>query len=86
MATTVAFPAREQNGESPVGLESLAGAAKCARCDGLMVIEQGFDGMDSTGHVDFMARRCVQCGEVIDPVILQNRRLQFRNSFSPGLK
>jgi hypothetical protein len=51
-----------------------------------MVIEQGFDGMDSTGHVDFMARRCVQCGEVIDPVILQNRRLQFRNSFSPGLK
>ena len=37
----------------------------CARCGGLMVTEQ---------HVDLSAQRCVQCGEVIDPVILQNRR------------
>jgi len=33
-----------------------------------MVIEQCFDIRDDTGHLDFMARRCVQCGEVIDPV------------------
>jgi hypothetical protein len=27
-----------------------------------------------SGHRDFRARRCVQCGEFIDPVILQNRQ------------
>jgi quercetin dioxygenase-like cupin family protein len=37
----------------------------CARCGGLMVDEQ---------HVDLSAQRCVQCGEIIDPVILQNRQ------------
>jgi quercetin dioxygenase-like cupin family protein len=37
----------------------------CARCGGLMVTEQ---------HVDLSTQRCVQCGEVIDAVILQNRR------------
>ncbi|MGH9782926.1 MAG: hypothetical protein ACRD88_01970 [Terriglobia bacterium] len=42
-----------------------------------MVIEQCFDFMDDTGHLDFLARRCVQCGEVIDPVILQNRQRQL---------
>ncbi|MGH7206491.1 MAG: hypothetical protein ACREI2_09820 [Nitrospiraceae bacterium] len=42
-----------------------------------MVIEQCFDFRDDTGHLDFLARRCVQCGEVIDPVILQNRQRQL---------
>jgi hypothetical protein len=42
-----------------------------------MVIEQCFDFRDDTGQLDFMARRCVQCGEVIDPVIEQNRQRQL---------
>ena len=25
--------------------------------------------------IDFPALRCVQCGEIVDPVILHNRRL-----------
>lgn len=37
----------------------------CVRCGGFMVTEQ---------LIDQPAHRCVQCGEVIDPVILQNRR------------
>ncbi len=86
MVTAVAFPAREQNRKSPIGLKSLASATRCPRCEGLMVIEQGFDCMDNTAHVDFMARRCVQCGEVLDPIILQNRRLQFGNTFDPDQK
>jgi quercetin dioxygenase-like cupin family protein len=40
-------------------------SVNCARCGGLMVTEQ---------HVDLSAQRCVQCGEIIDAVILQNRR------------
>lgn len=86
MATAVALPEKDQKRESPLRWEPLAGATKCGRCGGLMVIEQCFDFMDGTGHVDFMARRCVQCGEVIDPVIVQNRRLKFANTFGPGQK
>ena len=39
------------------------------RCSGLMIAEWRQDLPGNT------AQRCVQCGEVIDPVILQNRRL-----------
>ncbi|MGQ0811050.1 MAG: hypothetical protein ACT4OO_07480 [Nitrospiraceae bacterium] len=52
---------------------------RCPRCSGFMVTEWSGD-PDNTGQ------RCVQCGELIDPVILQNRRLQFRSAFSPGQK
>jgi len=41
-----------------------------------MVIEQSFDSLFGTSETEASLRRCVQCGEVIDPVILQNRRLQ----------
>jgi hypothetical protein len=34
---------------------------------------------------DYTAQRCVQCGEVIDPVILQNRR-QFGTTIGPDQK
>lgn len=41
-----------------------------------MVIEQGFDSLTGTGPAIVAFRRCVQCGEILDPVILQNRRWQ----------
>jgi len=41
------------------------GVIHCARCGGFMVTEQ---------LMDHPAHRCVQCGEVVDPVILHNRR------------
>lgn len=40
---------------------------RCPRCSGLMVVEWCED------LSDYRAQRCVQCGEVIDPVILHNR-------------
>lgn len=40
---------------------------RCPRCSGLMVAEWCED------LSDYRAQRCVQCGEVIDPVILHNR-------------
>ncbi len=40
------------------------------------------DLLNSTGELEFAATRCVQCGEVVDPVILQNR--QLRQSSIPG--
>lgn len=48
----------------------------CLRCGGLMVGEFCTDLLSSTGELEFLASRCVQCGEVVDPVILQNRKRQ----------
>jgi hypothetical protein len=45
----------------------------CSRCSGLMVAEWCQDLSDHT------AQRCVQCGEIVDPVILRNRGAQQRN-------
>ena len=52
----------------------------CSRCHGLMVVEQGFDSLFGASEAASSLRRCVQCGEVVDPVILQNRRLQLGGS------
>ena len=45
----------------------------CGRCSGLMVLEHCTDLLELSGHIDFLALRCLQCGDVVDPVILQNR-------------
>lgn len=42
----------------------------CLRCAGLMVRD---DLQDGTGLERFAAWRCVICGEIFDPVILENR-------------
>ena len=51
-------------------------ADRCPRCGGLMVHEWGTDPMENAGQ------RCVQCGELVDSVILENRRLQHTAAFS----
>jgi hypothetical protein len=45
----------------------------CARCGGLMVTDFYMDLLFCIGETEFAAKRCVQCGEVVDPVILRNR-------------
>ena len=60
-----------------IGRKTPAETVCCSRCAGLMVIEESFDSMTGRADVDFQVKRCVQCGEVIDPVILQNRRAQL---------
>jgi hypothetical protein len=44
-------------------------SAQCQRCGGLLVTEWH-------NQLDSMESRCIQCGEVIDPVILSNREYQ----------
>jgi transposase len=53
---------------------------RCPRCGGLMVHEWGTDSMENAGQ------RCVQCGELVDSVILENRRLQHADASSLGVK
>ena len=56
----------------------------CARCGGLLVGHVCMDLLNSDRELEFAALRCIQCGDIVDPVILQNRRLgQGRQSAEP---
>ena len=74
MATALGFPTEDLKEANVAEWKELAGMARCPRCGGLMVPEQCFDLRSDNGHLDFPAKRCVQCGELVDPVILRNRR------------
>jgi hypothetical protein len=56
----------------PVGTSLDAGS--CRRCGGLMVADRYIDLLDDTGKIEFVANRCIQCGDVVDQTILRNRR------------
>ena len=89
MATAVGFPVEDLKEANAAEWKELVGTARCSRCGGLMVTEQCFDLFSDSGYLDFLARRCVQCGELIDPVILQHRRLRLLSSLEKnerGLK
>jgi hypothetical protein len=77
MDTAVGFPTEDLEDANAAGWMELISAERCSRCGGFMVIEQCFDLLSDNGHLDFLAQRCVQCGELIDPVILRNRRLRL---------
>jgi hypothetical protein len=47
----------------------------CIRCGGLMVNDSYMDLLNNIGDSKFAAKRCVQCGEVVDSLILLNRQL-----------
>ena len=47
----------------------------CTRCGGLMVNEFCIDLFNSSSEIECPARRCVQCGDIIDAVILRNRSI-----------
>ena len=51
----------------------------CARCGGLLITDLFMEIMSSP-DVQPPAQRCVQCGEVLDPVILRNRQLGRQSS------
>lgn len=46
----------------------------CHRCQGFMVAEALCDQGEGKGYDSSSAFRCISCGEIIDPVILENRR------------
>ena len=73
MVEAVGLSVENLNEQNSRGWNQFANATSCSRCGGLMVIEQGFDLVNGGSRLDSRARRCVQCGELIDSVILQNR-------------
>ena len=66
----------KKNGEqlgNHTGSSAVQHGSTCPRCRGLMVQDFCLDVLGDMGESEFAAKRCVQCGEVIDPVILRNR-------------
>jgi hypothetical protein len=41
-----------------------------------MVNEVSLDLMNSGSELECAVKRCVQCGDILDPVILRNRRIR----------
>jgi len=52
----------------------------CHRCSGLMLAEQYDDLYDYAEQAEFAGWRCVNCGTVLDPVIVANRLMATRRS------
>lgn len=46
---------------------------RCQRCRGCLIRDSFEDLRDDTGHLQFEGWRCINCGEVIDPVVLTHR-------------
>ena len=86
MAVAIGFDAEVLNVANGAEWKELASTARCSRCEGFLVIEHGFDLLDHFGRQDFIARRCVQCGELVDPVILRNRHLRRLGNLRNNLK
>lgn len=49
---------------------------ECTRCEGVLVPDYSFDHLDASTPDRIRTWRCVMCGDVVDPVILHNRRTQ----------
>ena len=73
MGTALAVTQQQSIETAARSLVRTHSADRCPRCGGLMVAEWCED------LSDYRAQRCLQCGEVIDPVILRNRGAQQRN-------
>ncbi len=65
---------KEELHRPPAGTQ-MRPQATCTRCGGLMVQEICLDLSNSTSELECATRRCVQCGDIVDPVILRNRDL-----------
>jgi RNase P subunit RPR2 len=62
--------------KSQSDLSSALRHSSCLRCGGFMVKEVSADMLNSAGQLECVTTRCVQCGDILDPVILRNRNFR----------
>ncbi len=56
----------------------------CTRCGGFMVREVCIDPANNTSELESTASRCVQCGDLVDVVILRNRHIYQESTAIPS--
>lgn len=76
MDTALAMKTGADTGCGQTSSPALRYGTTCARCGGLMVSQFCIDLLNSAGELEIETLRCVQCGDVVDPVILHNRLRQ----------
>ncbi|MBX3234660.1 MAG: hypothetical protein KF814_00790 [Nitrospiraceae bacterium] len=59
--------------DRPPSFDSQIDHDDCRRCGGFLVAEPCLDFYNDGGACRCEVRRCVQCGDVVDDVILRNR-------------
>ena len=47
---------------------------RCQRCQGWMITDHFMDILNVSGQMDFTGWRCLNCGEIIDPVIVRHHQ------------
>ncbi len=70
-ATTINLPVTGRTSHTTAAVQRES--CRCIRCGGFLVDERCMDIGESLGGYWFIAMRCVQCGDIIDEVILRNR-------------
>lgn len=68
--------ARIREIKSPSDFCSALLQPSCLRCGGFMVNEVPMGSMNNTSELECRTRRCVQCGDILDPVVLRNRLMR----------
>ena len=48
---------------------------RCQRCQGYMISDQFMDLRNVSGEIDFNGWRCLNCGDITDPVIVRHHQL-----------
>ena len=48
---------------------------RCHRCHGYMITDHFMDILNGNGEMDFKGWRCLNCGDITDPVILRHHQL-----------
>ena len=87
MARALTEKTNTEQRESHTVSSSVPHESTCARCGGLMVPDFCLGVLGNIEVCEFAAKRCVQCGEVVDSVILLNRLLrQEPMTFQPARK
>lgn len=75
MATSTGLNEKAGQNERRNYFPTSSGKPICGRCGGLLVQDFCTDLLDGTSELDGSIARCVQCGDVVDPVIQRNRQL-----------
>jgi hypothetical protein len=73
MATAFKEKTRAEQFVNHTGTSANKHESTCTRCGGFMVNDSYLDLLNNVGESKVSTNRCVQCGEVVDPVILRNR-------------
>ena len=47
---------------------------RCQRCQGYMISDHFMDLLNASGEIDFEGWRCLNCGDITDPVIMRHHQ------------